>query len=274
MRENNKGVSFLAVEFCTLVSGSSGNSTYIGTKHTRILIDAGVSGKKIQECLAELKLTGNDIDGLFITHEHLDHIKGAGIFSRRFDVPIYATYETWMAMEDTLGKISQGNKRFVYPGENCIINDICVKPFSIPHDAVEPVGYNIFAGGKKVTLATDIGHITEEIQESIAQSEILLLEANHDEEMVHKGGYPWHLKKRILSDNGHLSNKKAGELLSAVVDGKMKHVFLGHLSQENNEPHLAFDTVEKILQKNKIQVGKHIKMDMAYRHNTGLKVEI
>lgn len=264
----------MTAEFCTLVSGSSGNSTYIGTKHTRILIDAGVSGKKIEQGLAELKLTGNEIDGLFITHEHLDHIKGAGIFSRRFDVPIYATYETWMAMEGTLGKISPGNKRFVYPGENCILNDICVRPFSIPHDAVAPVGYNVFAGDKKITLATDIGHITEEIRENIAESEILLLEANHDEEMLQKGSYPWHLKKRILSDTGHLSNKTAGELLSTVVDGKMKHVFLGHLSQENNEPHLAFDTVEKLLQKNRIQVGKHLKMEMAYRHNTGIKIEI
>ncbi len=264
----------MSVEFCTLVSGSSGNSTYVGTKHTRILVDAGVSGKKIMESLAELKLTGNDIDALFITHEHLDHIKGAGIFSRRFNVPIYATYDTWMAMEENLGKIGPENKRFVYSGENCIINDLCIRPFSIPHDAVEPVGYNIFAGEKKITIATDIGHITEEIRESIAESQVLLLEANHDEEMVQKGSYPWHLKKRILSDRGHLSNKTAGELLSSVVDGKMKHVFLGHLSQENNEPHLAFDTVDKILQKNKIQVGKHIKMDMAYRHNTGIKVEI
>lgn len=264
----------MTVEFCTLASGSSGNSTYIATKHTRILIDAGVSGKKIEAGLAELRITGHDIDGLFITHEHLDHIKGAGVFSRRFNVPIYATYETWNAMEDGLGKISPGNKRYVYPGENCIVNDICVKPFHIPHDAAEPVGYNIFAGGKKVTLATDIGHITDEIRENIAESEILLLEANHDENMVQKGSYPWHLKKRILSDMGHLSNITAGELLSSVVDGKMKHVFLGHLSQENNEPHLAFDTVEKILGKNKILVGKHIKMDMAYRHNTGKKVEI
>ena len=264
----------MAVEFCTLVSGSSGNSTYVGTKHTRILIDAGVSGKKIEEGLAELKLTGHDIDGLFITHEHLDHIKGAGIFSRRFQVPIYATCDTWLAMEETLGKIAPSNRRYVYPGENCLINDICVKPFSIPHDAADPVGFNVFAEGKKVTLATDIGHITEELRENIAESEILLLEANHDVDMLQKGGYPWHLKKRILSDVGHLSNKTAGEFLSSVVDGKMKHVFLGHLSQENNEPHLAFDTVEQILQKHKIQVGKHFKMDMAYRHTVGLKVEI
>ncbi len=264
----------MAVEFCTLVSGSSGNSTYIGTKHTRILIDAGVSGKKLEEGLAELKLTGEDIDGLFITHEHLDHIKGAGVFSRRFHVPIYATYETWLAMEDTLGKIAPSNRRYVYLGENCLINDICVNPFSIPHDAADPVGFNVFAEGKKVTLATDIGHITEEIRERIAKSEILLLEANHDVDMLQKGGYPWHLKKRILSDVGHLSNETAGEFLSSVVDGKMKHVFLGHLSQENNEPHLAFDTVDQILQKHKIKVGKHFKMDMAYRHTIGFKVEL
>lgn len=264
----------MAVQLCTLASGSSGNSTFIGTKHTRILIDAGVSGKKIEQGLAQMKLTGNDIDGLFITHEHSDHIKGAGIFSRRFNVPIYATYETWAAMEASLGNILPSNKRFVYTEENCLINDICVKPFSIPHDAVDPVGYNIFAGGKKVTLATDIGHVTEELRQNIAESEILLLEANHDEQMVQSGAYPWHLKKRILSNEGHLSNTSAGELLASVMDGKMKHVLLGHLSQENNEPRLAFATVEKILQKNKIIVGKHFEMNMALRHQTGMHIEI
>lgn len=264
----------LAVEFCTLVSGSSGNSTFIGTKHTRILIDVGVSGKLIQEGLGQLQLTGSQIDGIFITHEHLDHIKGAGVFSRRFNVPIYATDQTWVAMEQTIGKISPGNKRFVYAGENCVLNDICVNPFAIPHDAAEPVGYNVFAGNQKITIATDIGHSNEEILEHIIDSTILLLEANHDENMVRQGGYPWALKKRILSDRGHLSNTVAGELLAAAMTGKMEHVFLGHLSQENNLPSLAFRTVSEVLEKNKIQVGKHVKMELACRYGNGTKLEI
>ena len=153
------------MEFCTIASGSSGNCTYIGTDYTKILIDAGISGKKIEEGLANLKLTGDKIDALFITHEHVDHIKGAGILSRRFDIPIFATPDTWAAMEEGLGRIAPSNKRIVYADEVCAVNDLCVKPFRIPHDAAEPVGYNVFSGEKKITLATDIGHVTDTIRD-------------------------------------------------------------------------------------------------------------
>ena len=224
--------------------------------------------------LAELKLTGNDIDALFITHEHADHIKGAGILSRRFDIPVFATAETWAAMEGSLGKIAPSNKRIIYGSEMCPINDICVKPFEIPHDAAEPVGYNIFAGEKKITLATDIGHVTDTIRENLEDSDLLLLESNHDIEMLKKGPYPWHLKQRILGENGHLSNLAAGELLAEIMSGKMKYVFLGHLSEDNNNPHLAFETVEDILRKKQIEVGTHVKMDMASRFRNGVKVEL
>lgn len=264
----------MRLEFCTIASGSSGNCTYVGTEYTKLLIDAGVSGRRIEEGLAELKLTGGQIDGLFITHEHVDHVKGAGIFSRRFDVPIYATAETWAAMEEGLGRIAPSNKRIVYAGETCAVNDICVTPFAIPHDAAEPVGYNLFVGEKKVTLATDIGHITDTVREHIENSDILLLESNHDEEMLKRGSYPWHLKQRILGEKGHLSNHTAGELLSSVMSGKMKYVFLGHLSEENNNPHLAYETVEEILRKKHIEVGTHLRMDMACRFRNGAKIEL
>ena len=264
----------MATEFCTIVSGSSGNSTYVGTEHTRILVDAGVSGKRLEEGLAKMCLGGEDIDALFVTHEHADHIKGAGVFSRRYHTPIYATCETWKAMEKDIGRIAPSNKRFVYARENCVINDICVTPFSIPHDAADPVGYNIFAGKNKVTIATDIGHVTDEVRAGIAESDILLLEANHDVEMLRNGSYPWSLKKRILGDRGHLCNQVSGELLAEVMCGKMRYVFLGHLSDENNRPRLAFDTVETILAKNKIEVGRHIHMDLAYRYNNGIKIEL
>lgn len=264
----------MRLEFCTIASGSSGNCTYIGSDHTKILVDAGISGKKITEGLAELHLTGNDIDALFITHEHVDHIKGAGILSRRFDIPIFATADTWAAMEDSLGKIAPSNKRIVYADEVCAVNDICVKPFAIPHDAAEPVGYTIFGGEKKIALATDIGHVTDTIRENIEGSDLLLLESNHDVEMVKKGSYPWHLKQRILGERGHLSNAAAGELLAEIMTGKMKYVFLGHLSDENNNPHLAYETVEEILRKNRIAVGTDLKMDMANRFCNGLKVEL
>ena len=152
---------FMSVKFCTIASGSSGNSTFVGTEYTKILIDAGLSGKRITESLSSLQVMGNDIDALFITHEHIDHIKGAGVLSRKFDIPIYATQGTWEAMENQIGKIAPKNKRFVYTEEQCVINDICLQPFSIPHDAKEPVGYSIATENHKITLATDLGHITE-----------------------------------------------------------------------------------------------------------------
>lgn len=260
--------------FCPLTSGSSGNSTFVASGGTRILIDAGVSGKRIQEALASLNIDGNTIDALFITHEHADHIKGAGILSRRFDIPIYATAGTWEAMEGQLGTIARQNRHIVYSGENCIINDICVKPFAIPHDAAEPVGFSVFADNIKMTIATDIGHVTDGVRENIAGSDILLLEANHDEEMLKNGPYTWSLKKRILGDFGHLSNVTAGNLLSDIMDDRLKHVFLGHLSAENNTPHIAYDTVEAVLNENKIHVGRDMKMDMALRYSVSRAVNI
>ncbi len=262
------------LEFYTIASGSSGNSTYIGSQHTRILIDAGVSGKRITDSLESLGLQGEQIDALFITHEHTDHIKGAGVFSRKFHVPIYATEETWHNMESSLGKIAPHNKRFVYPDEMCIINDLCIRPFSIPHDTPNPVGYSVFAEQKKVTVATDIGHITENLKENITDSDVLLLEANHDERLVEQGKYPWSLKQRILGENGHLSNKNAGKLLTEILTGKTQYIFLGHLSQENNRPYLAYETVQDILEQNQIKLGGRLKMDMAARYSNGVKVEI
>ena len=255
----------MSLNFCTLTSGSSGNSVFIGTEYTKLLIDAGLSGKRIIEGLSFLDIPGNKIDALFVTHEHIDHTKGVGILSRKFDIPIYATPGTWEAMEGQIGKIAPKNRQYIYPEERCIINDICINPFAIPHDASEPVGYNIEAENHKITIATDLGHITKTIKESIFDSEILLLEANHDEQMVKNSSYPYELQERILGKQGHLSNKTAGNLLCDVISEKLSYVFLGHLSEENNSPNLAYKTVKNILQKEKIQVGKQLQLEVAPR---------
>ena len=164
------------------------------------------------------------------------------------------------------GKLAPKNRQYIYPEERCIINDICINPFSIPHDASEPVGYNIEAENHKITIATDLGHITKTIKESIFDSEILLLEANHDEQMVKNSSYPYELQERILGKQGHLSNKTAGNLLCDVISEKLSYVFLGHLSEENNSPNLAYKTVKNILQKEKIQVGKQLQLEVAPRN--------
>lgn len=262
------------VKFCPLVSGSSGNSTYIGTKHTHILIDAGVSCKQIVKHVSELNIDPQQIDAIFVTHEHIDHIKGIGVLSRKFDIPVYATPGTWEGIGKTVGDFSNKNIKCVYEDEVCVINDLCVKPFKIPHDTIEPVAYSIFAEGCKMTVATDIGHITDTVKENIYDSDVLLLEANHDLDMLRNGRYPWSLKKRILGDKGHLSNVAAGDTLGDIITGKLKYVFLGHLSNENNEPHLAYETVSKILEENKIKVGTYFKLDMASRYSNSLMVEL
>lgn len=262
------------VKFCPLASGSSGNSLYIGTDSTGILIDAGLSGRELIKRLDTLHVSGASIDALFITHEHIDHIKGAGIISRKFDIPIYATTGTWEAMEGSIGGIAPKNVRYVYKGESCAVNDICVLPFDIPHDAAEPVGYSIFAGNHKMTAATDLGHITDTVRDSISGSRALLLEANHDVDMLRRGSYPARLKKRILGEKGHISNETAGLLLSEIADKTLEYVFLGHLSDENNEPHLAYETVASMLMKSGINVGKTLKMDMAARYSVSCPVAL
>lgn len=264
----------MGVKFCAIASGSSGNSIFVATQYTNVLIDAGLSGKRITEALTSFNIAGNTIDALFITHEHTDHIKGAGVLSRKFDIPIYATWGTWEAMENQIGKIAEKNKRFVYEEEYCVINDICMCPFALPHDAAEPVGYSIETENHKMTIATDLGHVTENIKQKLYGSEIVLLEANHDEKMVKNGCYPEYLKKRILGEKGHISNHTAGNLLCDIMSEKLKYVFLGHLSQENNRPDLAYQTVQNILQKNHIESGKHFQLDMASRQNISRMIEL
>jgi phosphoribosyl 1,2-cyclic phosphodiesterase len=257
----------MAFKFCSIASGSSGNSIYVGTSNTHILIDAGLSGKKIQQGLKDIDVPGDKLNAIFITHEHSDHIKGAGILSRRFNIPIYATCGTWLGMQDQLGNISEENKKIVLKEKDCVIEDLCIHAYDIPHDANEPVGYSVISEEYKVTIATDIGHITDTIIENIKGSDALLLEANHDVNMLKAGAYPYYLKQRILGDFGHLSNETSGELLCKVVDGKLKHVLLGHLSQENNFPELAFETVAGILKSNGIALGSYLNMGMAPRYD-------
>lgn len=248
------------VTFCPLFSGSSGNSIFISTKSTKILIDAGVSGKKIENALTEINVSAKDLDAIFITHEHKDHITGAGILSRRFDIPLFATCGTWEYLDDNIGKISPNNKNFIYNQENCFINDICVLPFEIPHDANEPVGFNVFAGNTKITIATDFGYPTDLIKQSIFNSDILLLEANHDVNMLENGSYPYPLKQRILSDKGHISNITAGNLIKEVMNKKLKYIYLGHLSEENNDPSVAYATVLDILKTGSVKEGFNLFM--------------
>ena len=250
---------------CSLYSGSSGNSTYIGTEKTHILVDAGVSMKNIVTGLKQLEVDGRQLTGVLITHEHSDHIKGVGAISRQFNVPIYANEETWQAMDSKLGRIDSANRRVFNNGMDFYIQDINVQPYQIPHDAADPVGFSLFYKNKKISITTDLGHTNSKIIKAVMDSDLVILEANHDADMLKAGPYPMYLKKRILGRKGHLSNEDTGQALLELIKGKVTHVLLAHLSRENNYPQLAYQTVVNILSSNDIQVGKDIQVDMTYR---------
>ena len=251
------------MKFCSLYSGSSGNCQFIMAGSTKILVDAGLSGKKIQQAMECIGEDPSDIQGIFITHEHIDHIQSAGILSRRFNIPIYANEKTWEAMQPSIGEIKSENIKIF---EYCVeIGDFYVQAFDISHDAVNPVGYKIFNKTKKISLLTDTGCVTEDIKKHISDSDLLLIESNHDEDMVLVGSYPWPLKRRVLGDHGHMSNDSAGNLLAEILKKGSEIVLLGHLSKENNFPELAYKTVENILNENNIFIKDGLTLDMTYR---------
>ncbi|MEG6614661.1 MBL fold metallo-hydrolase [Pseudoclostridium thermosuccinogenes] len=257
------------IKFCSLFSGSSGNSLYIEANGTKILIDAGLSGKRIIQALNSIGEQPSEISAVLVTHEHSDHIRGVGILSRKFNIPVYANEKTWDAMGTQIGPINADNMRCFTTGKEFEIGNLCIKPFPIPHDASEPVGFNFFAENKKVTTATDIGHITKEVLESLIGSDLVLLESNHDIEMLKVGPYPWPLKRRILGDRGHLSNEMAGKVAVHMAQRGTRKFLLGHLSKENNFPELAYQTVYNALSEQKIKVGSDVTLEVAMRDYTG-----
>ena len=256
------------MKFCSLYSGSSGNSIFLSSENAKILIDAGLPGKKIDEGLKFINENPKNIDGIFITHEHSDHIKGVGIISRKYDIPIYANTNTWAAMEGKLGKIKENNIKIMDRRSTVSIKDLDIKSFNIPHDAEGPVGYTVHSAGKKASIATDFGIFTEEIRDNIKDSDLILLESNHDINMLQYGPYPYQLKRRILSEVGHLSNEDCGRaIVNILKSGIGKQIILGHLSGTNNHPDLAYETVLGILRENGIQLGEDLLLSMADRHN-------
>lgn len=233
------------MRMCSIASGSSGNCIYVGSDTTHILLDVGISGKRIENGLKELALTGNDIDGIMITHEHADHIQGLGIMARRYEIPIYATKGTIEAIKkiSSLGKIEEELFHEIKADERFTLKDIIINPMTISHDAAEPVAYRVMYGKEKISVCTDIGYYNDYTVECLKNSDAILIESNHDVNMLQVGPYPYQLKRRILGDRGHLSNENSGRLLSDILHDGLKHIFLGHLSKENNLPELAYETV-------------------------------
>lgn len=262
------------MNICPLFSGSSGNAILVEAGETKVLVDAGKSGKLL---LGELELAGvspKELSAILVTHEHVDHIRGVGIMARRYDLPIYATKGTWEAMEESLGALRADQRIEIETGHPFNVGGLEVRAADIPHDAAEPVCYSLIKDGQKVTLATDMGHVDEAMLHHLMESELILLEANHDIEMLQNGRYPYPLKQRILGDYGHLSNDRAGELALHLAKHGTKHIILGHLSEENNRPKLAFDTVYRALAKGGIVPGLEVSLDVAKRSGISRKVAV
>ncbi|NSW90772.1 MAG: MBL fold metallo-hydrolase [Firmicutes bacterium] len=257
------------IKFCSLFSGSSGNAIFLATDKLKILIDAGLSKKRIEQALISIGENPADLTAILVTHEHKDHIKGVGILSRRYNLPVYANEMTWSIMEGSIGDISIENIKCFKTGTIFEICGLGIEPFLIPHDAGEPVGFSFYYGRRKITVATDIGHVNVKLTGYLEGSDLLLLESNHDIEMLKVGPYPQWLKMRILGDMGHLSNEKAGEVIAAMAEKGTRNFLLGHLSKENNFPELAYQTVYNALAQNNICVGKDVTLDVVRRDQVG-----
>ncbi len=234
------------MNLCSIASGSSGNCIYTGTENTGILIDAGISAKRIEQGLASIDRNIKEIKGIFVSHEHTDHIQGLGVLARRHAIPIYGTKGTIEAIKrySSLGTIDEDLYQCICPDTEIVVDDLTVKPFSISHDAAQPVAYRVESGAKSAAVATDLGFYDQNIVDKLQNLDVLLLESNHDIHMLQVGGYPYPLKQRILGDRGHLSNETAGKLLCELLHDDLKAVFLGHLSKENNYEELAYETVK------------------------------
>lgn len=233
------------MRFVSIASGSSGNCIYAGTESTHVLIDAGISTKRIEKGLFEVGVKPAELSGICITHEHSDHVKGLGVLARKYEVPIYGTEGTLKEIRKmkSLGEYPKELLNPILPDVDFAVGDLTVKPFHIDHDAADPVAYRIQSGNKSIAVATDLGHFNQYTIDHLLDLDAVLLESNHDIRMLETGPYPYYLKRRIMGDFGHLSNENAGRLLNCILNDKLKHILLGHLSQENNLPELAFETV-------------------------------
>lgn len=250
-------------KFCTLFSGSSGNCTFISDGKTNLLIDAGVSASRICAALAEIGYTPYDIDGILLTHEHRDHVSGVNVMSRNFSIPVYANTGTMEKTLATTGWIFDDYIHTFRTNEKFAIGDIEVFPFSIPHDTVDPVGYTFRFDGEYYSVATDIGYITDNILKHLCRSKAVLIESNHDVDMLKSGPYPYYLKKRILSERGHLSNENAAHLAAQLVKWGTESIALGHLSEKNNTCEAAYNATAECFAHNDICIGKDVFLQVA-----------
>ena len=234
-----------ALSVCVLASGSKGNAIHVRAGRTQLLFDAGLSGIEIQRRMQAAGLAPEDLTGIVVSHEHSDHIRGVGVLARRFKLPVYISPSTAAAASSQLGTIEK--LRAITIGDTFAVDGLSIHPFATSHDARDPAGFTITRDGCKIGIATDLGIATGMVRHHLKACDLLVLEANHDPRMLIEGPYPWHLKQRIKSRNGHLSNQDARDLLAELNHGGLYHVILAHLSETNNTPAKAREAFERLM---------------------------
>ncbi|MFD0767580.1 MBL fold metallo-hydrolase [Bacillus sp. CGMCC 1.60114] len=246
----------MSLHFSVLASGSTGNALYVGTERQKLLVDAGLSGKATEALFQQAEIDINNISGILVTHEHSDHIKGLGVLARKYHLPVYANEKTWNAMEHLIGNIPTEQKFIFSIGDVKTFGDIEVESFGVSHDAAEPMFYAFHHNGRKLVVITDTGYVSDRMKGIIKGANAFVFESNHDVEMLRMGRYPWSIKRRILSDVGHVSNEDAALAMTDVITDETKHIYLAHLSLDNNMKELARMSVEQVLEEKGLAVGE------------------
>lgn len=261
------------MRFCPLYSGSSGNALLVLADGAAILVDAGLPGRVVAEALAAAGVAPEQLSGILVTHEHSDHVKGVGILARRYRLPVYANAGTWRGMLPLIGEIPPAQVRVFETERDFYLGGVNVLPYKTPHDANESVGFVFQSGGSKLSILTDAGHINERMLDAVSGSGLILIESNHDVEMLKAGRYPFPLKRRILGDEGHLSNDACGAALTALYGRGVRRAVLGHLSRENNFESLALETVRAALRASDVP-DEAFALSVAHRDRVGEIYEV
>jgi len=261
------------LRFCPLYSGSSGNALLVLADGAAILVDAGLPGRVVAEALAAAGVAPEQLSGILVTHEHSDHVKGVGILARRYRLPVYANAGTWRGMLPLIGEIPPAQMRVFETERDFYLGGVNVLPYKTPHDANESVGFVFQSGGSKLSILTDAGHVNERMLDAVSGSGLILIESNHDVEMLKAGRYPFPLKRRILGDEGHLSNDACGAALTALYGRGVRRAVLGHLSRENNFESLALETVRAALRASDVP-DEAFALSVAHRDRVGEIYEV
>lgn len=259
----------MALHFCTLGSGSKGNSYLVKSEKNTLLVDAGLSARATVKHLTELGVSPCTLDGILITHEHSDHIGGVNVLSKNYSVPVYANEKTMTQVLRKCSNIEGKNVRIFNTGEDFFIGEMNICPFKTPHDSIDSCGFSIYCKHNKITVATDLGHMTKTVSEACKGSDLLVLESNHDINMLINGPYSPYLKQRVQGPKGHLSNDGCATTAAFLLDYGLKQLILAHLSEENNTPELAYTTVANALLQKGAEDGKDVNIEVAQQNSRG-----